>query len=457
MTYYFEVLPLHPGPKPMESLSSYLCRLAELNRIMNFNELRLMLMPKSTDKNYFRDFVDIPPLSVKDISLSTFQDELTILGATFYPLMINLGRRTHPHSIGHFLKGALAKTFRFCPHCLIEDPYYRIYWRFLDIKVCPIHWNRLLDQCPNCHKNIPLMSPKFKIGICPFCNGSLADCCQDLIISDSLRQQNEKIFSDLSYLLTFHNNFMSTDDYAKVIGDRLRYVRLKMEISQTKISIISGMCHGANHSIEHGRTSIQGGGTFNQLKDILNIYGISFKQLITGENIPEIDPTIFCPKEKNSSEKTLLNKQTTNKVAKPTKKLPRPQFINLAQEIRDAKIKLRNSGQKVTREKVCQLIGISSINPHGNQEVIFLLQQIQRENLLEKRKFEKAEEKEIFEKVENALNFCQNNPNVKVTMLKICLLVGKSPKKIKKYSSVKNLISNRMKNSNLKSSGQGKF
>ena len=42
---YFEVLPIHPRPQPMETLTSYLTRLAEANGIPNICRLQPIIFP----------------------------------------------------------------------------------------------------------------------------------------------------------------------------------------------------------------------------------------------------------------------------------------------------------------------------------------------------------------------------------------------------------------------------
>lgn len=47
-----------------------------------------------------------------------------------------------------------AKYARFCPHCLDENPTWRIEWELLFYDVCPKHKCILLDQCGQCERSI---------------------------------------------------------------------------------------------------------------------------------------------------------------------------------------------------------------------------------------------------------------------------------------------------------------
>jgi hypothetical protein len=66
MTYYFDVLPLHPPPEYLEALTSYLMRLAELNGISSMDGLSALCFPHQ-DRRITRDIADYPPVSCRKI------------------------------------------------------------------------------------------------------------------------------------------------------------------------------------------------------------------------------------------------------------------------------------------------------------------------------------------------------------------------------------------------------
>jgi len=44
--------------------------------------------------------------------------------------------------------------FRFCPHCIAEEPYIRKYWRYAFSYACPDHGCLLLERCTECGESI---------------------------------------------------------------------------------------------------------------------------------------------------------------------------------------------------------------------------------------------------------------------------------------------------------------
>src|SRR5581483_9957190 len=76
MTYYFEVLPLHPGPEYLESLTSYLMRLADLNGISSIDGLSALCFPHQ-ERRISRGIAEYPPVSFDDLTIvGTWHEEL---------------------------------------------------------------------------------------------------------------------------------------------------------------------------------------------------------------------------------------------------------------------------------------------------------------------------------------------------------------------------------------------
>lgn len=170
MPWIFDILPIRPKAEDGESQCSWLTRIGELNRIKSKGSLRSLLFSN-----------DSQPLRIQDFQRPDYGsfcramqvDETSVLATTFYYLAKNFGRSISPRSISSFLGGTLSDSLCYCPACLKENLYYRLVWRFSHINVCYRHSIQFMDHCGYCGKRIPLFTIPFKIGVCPYCNGSL--------------------------------------------------------------------------------------------------------------------------------------------------------------------------------------------------------------------------------------------------------------------------------------------
>jgi DNA-binding XRE family transcriptional regulator len=170
----FETLPVHPHPKPLESLCSYLTRLVEVNRMGSAGRLFRLIFP---DRKHNTDCIsDRPPVSVKELSEMVVCSEQRLLATTFYYLNHRLISRTQSVDFGSFLSTDVTRYQRYCPFCLAEHGYYFLPWRFSMLPGCPQHRCRLLDQCGHCGAVIPLFATPPRLARCPSCEGYLDTC-----------------------------------------------------------------------------------------------------------------------------------------------------------------------------------------------------------------------------------------------------------------------------------------
>jgi DNA-binding XRE family transcriptional regulator len=172
---YFDILPVHPQPQPLESLCSYVTRLVEANRLRWPGRFYRLIFP---DYRYPRSnsFVDLPPCSLGVMPTITACPEPRLWATTFYYLGRRLINRTEPTKLGAFLKGSTVPYQRYCPACLNEHGYYHLAWRFDVLPGCAQHQCYLLDRCGQCGEPIPLISVPARLGVCPACQTQLATC-----------------------------------------------------------------------------------------------------------------------------------------------------------------------------------------------------------------------------------------------------------------------------------------
>jgi len=86
--YYFDALPLHPPPQPLESFTSYLTRLAEANGKKRYSQFN----PFFGGYRSIFSFADYPPRSFGMLPAITTCSETELLRTTFYHVGKKFGR-----------------------------------------------------------------------------------------------------------------------------------------------------------------------------------------------------------------------------------------------------------------------------------------------------------------------------------------------------------------------------
>lgn len=220
---YYDALPVHPSPKRLESLTGYLTRLCEANGITSVDAL-VFLCFSSQSRRVAREQTDFPPLSLASLAVATACLESTLLLTTFQPIGQKFGRAAHPQPLSRFLAGSLASHFRFCPVCLVEDPYYRLTWRFRVITGCAVHHCHLLDRCGHCQATLPLLAAPLKVGVCPSCRACLSLCESGSLTEIELALTHAR-GDDLTFLLTARIEEPSTGSVVETIGAQFANLR----------------------------------------------------------------------------------------------------------------------------------------------------------------------------------------------------------------------------------------
>lgn len=172
----WKLLPLHPQPEVLESFTSYIARLAEVNGLKSIKELAA-LAGTNWSHVYARQDYPCPPYD--GLARITGCSEARLERTTFHLIAQHLGSPLlHPQSLRQFLQGSLASTLRYCPRCLAEhsSPYYRLHWRFLAVQNCRRHNCVLLSQCGHCGAALPLVAQVPQLARCPSCQRDLRTC-----------------------------------------------------------------------------------------------------------------------------------------------------------------------------------------------------------------------------------------------------------------------------------------
>lgn len=144
-----------PRPYPMESLASYIIRLAENNYYPNVNWIFQMsgLKKRGIYANVFSPKID----DLSKLCLLSETEEEVLWSMAFSS--VNQSRFHSLNTVEAFGNivplCALKKNFvKLCPICLDESPYYRQVWNLSIVTVCPFHQCLLINRCPQCQQEI---------------------------------------------------------------------------------------------------------------------------------------------------------------------------------------------------------------------------------------------------------------------------------------------------------------
>ena len=250
---YYDALPIHPSPKRLESLTSYLTRLCEANGITSVDALVSMCFAHQS-RRVAREQTDFPPLSLVSLASTTACPEATLLLTTFQPIAQKFGRSSHPQPLSRFLAGSLASHFRFCPVCLEDDSYYQLTWRFHGITGCPIHHCQLLDRCGHCQATLPLLAAPLKVGVCPSCRAYLSMRQSEPLTETDVRLTQVRI-DDLTFLLTARIEEPSRGSIVEALGSQFANLRRLRRHTAEDVAYKIGVTLSSIEGIERGQTA----------------------------------------------------------------------------------------------------------------------------------------------------------------------------------------------------------
>ncbi len=219
----WNVLPLHPPPQSLESITGYVTRLAETNGLQSINELGA-LVGGMTFSSLKRN-PDYPTVFYPGLTHLAAHAEEMWLDMTFFHLVQQFGASMNPYSLHRFLAGSFAATLRYCPVCLAEHTpgYYSLLWRFLLLPGCSEHGVRFLDQCGHCGSLIPLFRPIPHLTRCPLCQGDLRTCKPSRLSSDEVEPTMQRTLDLNMLLIPGFRPF--PEEQAKLIGKRFQVLR----------------------------------------------------------------------------------------------------------------------------------------------------------------------------------------------------------------------------------------
>ncbi len=394
---YFEVLPCHPFPKPFESLTSYLARLAQGNGLTTIQGLKSISFPKD-HPGPVNIPPDLPPAAWGILPTVTTCPEPVLLETTLYYLAQKFGRTSSSQAMGRFLQGKLSNTLRYCPTCLAEDTYYALPWRFLTLTGCAKHGARLLDRCDHCGQTIPLLSTPFRVGFCPSCRGDLRRCQADPL-ADQAWQTMREHEQDLRFLLAAHRPpTVGLAETVQSIGLRFVYWRLKRGLVAFDVSQQVEFPSWTIYALE-GRT--YGAPPFERYVQYAAHLGVTLRQVF------------------NTTLPSEINDQNWRAWCRTT--LFREQ--HLVEQVRAAIKSLEATDQLVSHTAIARIVGLSTNSLQRYPQVKKILDQITADRELLRQQYHQQREQTVIRQARHAVDRLKAE-NKSITQRRVCGLIG---------------------------------
>jgi len=143
-----------------ESLDSYLFRIGKANYYETSNWYKKVFNLKtSINPNKFSDPILIDMVS-KYLRFSTSEIESLTINS-IAKNVVGKARLSESDNLKYITKMTRVK---FCPFCYKENHAELLPWKVRSLTACPKHHVRLIDSCPNCHKQL------HRTNRCPYCH-----------------------------------------------------------------------------------------------------------------------------------------------------------------------------------------------------------------------------------------------------------------------------------------------
>lgn len=400
VSLYLDVLPAHPRPQPLESLTSYLRRVALANGLRTITSLAY-LMRVSKPRLLLRD---LPVVALNRLARLTGCSVSQCLSLTFYHLGWKFNRS---RTVGRFLVNSISSTLRYCPDCLAENGYYALTWSFPWLEGCPRHGLRLLERCGHCGGMIDLTMPRLvvrSITHCPECAGDLRRCIAPTLAV--LDQQTCACREEaLTYLLTPQPWQSENPWVAAAARQRLGFVRLKQGITAPALMQQSVLRQNAILAIENETLS----GTGETFQDYLRF--ADYFKVSLGQVFREAEEAGYLTKAQLSQEAFHSRFQQTLE-------------------------RLKQQGIPVTQKQVSLGMGCMPAALRKYPAI----HQVLREEALHRKQHTPAHERALLHVTQQAIQTLESQGK-RVSYRAISLRIGWTPEQIKPFfSSVETLI-----------------
>jgi hypothetical protein len=297
MTYYFDSLPLHPKPEPLESLTSYLIRLAKLNGVLSIDGISALFFSHQ-DRRITRGISDYPPASFNSLTRIGILDKEILRSTTFFHLAAKFERSALPQPMSRFLAGSVGQYLRYCPLCFAEQGvrHYLLTWRFLMVTCCYKHQCKLLEACGHCGALIPLFKAPFTLGVCQRCLKDLKLCNAALVSNDVEFEKSRRVYNDVVFLLTHQSWESENSKTIKQVGRWLSFTRQMKRLTAVEVARRIGVTLTIVEGIERGDFRGRGATLLSYFK-YADCLCLNLKEVFSsGRNPPEDVSTHMQPR-----------------------------------------------------------------------------------------------------------------------------------------------------------------
>ena len=218
--HIWETFPLHPQPHPGEALSSYLHRLMVVNGIVDQRRMLDLCFPQLPARPTMNQ-LDLGAVPLASLASLTECSESRLRALTFAPLATRLGLDPQATTTVKFLQPGLTGSWHFCPGCLVDQPWYRLIWRFDRVRGCLDHNCYLTRRCSYCSSLFSLFDSVNRPGHCTQCGFDHRGVPAPPLTPEARRNTMNDL-RDLEYLLTpVDEHKTSGEDTVRDAGMRL--------------------------------------------------------------------------------------------------------------------------------------------------------------------------------------------------------------------------------------------
>lgn len=169
--------PVGVGTPVVESLSSYIARLAEAHSVNVGALITKEVCTNFTQKTFFDGVKKINGFSLVCLEVTQALESLTLRN-DLKLLSMYMWQNVFAN------RGMLRDSLAWCPDCYIEmflgnkTIYNPLIWHFEAVVLCLRHMKPLISQCPNCGSSVKVLGG-CKVGFCTKCNVFLGRVCED--------------------------------------------------------------------------------------------------------------------------------------------------------------------------------------------------------------------------------------------------------------------------------------
>ncbi|WP_223553923.1 TniQ family protein [Lysinibacillus sphaericus] len=199
----YNLEPIGKGTEYVESLASYITRLADIHNLSVSTFLKMVISPLLERGHIKRELSTgiskgianfINENGIITLECVNALEELTSRNDIINLTMLNW--------TGIFHQDIRSKNRKWCPKCLeqmridTQEIYEPLIWCLADIIKCNIHKIQLQDKCPDCNRELPYFHSNLQIGYCQYCKCWLGSA------NDSLYEEltEEEQFINLNYI-----------------------------------------------------------------------------------------------------------------------------------------------------------------------------------------------------------------------------------------------------------------